>query len=129
MKAIRTFAFWALLMVALSAASNLAADQTWTGSLIDARCYLKYGASMASGNNHMGTNDCGTVCLRLGQPAALLTPAKKVILLIVPSPAIADYVGQPIRVTGTLKDGAIIVAKFEVKKGDGWKNVALPNMM
>jgi hypothetical protein len=129
MKAIRTFASWAMLVLALAAGSNFAADQTWTGSLIDARCYLKYGGSMASGNNHMGTNGCGTVCLRLGQPAALLTPAKKVILLVVPSPAVADYVGQPVRVTGTLKDGAIVVNKFEVKKGDVWKSVVLPNMM
>jgi len=129
MKAIRTFAFWAVLALALAAASNFAADQTWTGSLVDASCYLKDGASMASGNNHMGMKDCGTVCLKMGQPAGILTPEKKLILLILPSPAVADYVEQPIRVTGTLKNGAIVVTKFEVKKGDGWKTVKLPNMM
>jgi hypothetical protein len=127
MKMVRILALCALLGSAVP--TGYAADQTWTGSLIDASCYLKDGASMASGNDHMGMKNCGTVCLKMGQPAGILTSDKKMILLIVPSPSVAEYVGQPIRVTGALKNGAIVVSKFEVKKGDGWKVVKLPEMM
>jgi hypothetical protein len=127
MKAARILAVCAMMVSA--AVYGHAADQTWTGSLVDASCYLKDGAAMASGNNHMGMKDCGTVCLKMGQPAGILTPEKKLILLIVPSPSVAEYVGEPIRVTGALKNGAIVVSKFEVKKGDGWKVVKLPEMM
>jgi hypothetical protein len=116
-------------MIAAATACACAADQTWTGSLVDASCYLKDGASMASGNNHMGMKDCGTVCLKMGQPAGILTPEKQLILLVLASPSVAEFVGQPIRVTGTLKNGAIVVTKFEVKKGAGWKTIKLPDMM
>jgi hypothetical protein len=127
MKMVRILALCAL--VAGTVAAGYTADQTWTGSLVDASCYLKDGASMASGNDHMGTKSCGTTCLKLGQPAGIVTADKKFILLIVPSPSVAEYAGEPIRVTGTIKSGAIVVSKFEVKKGDGWKVVKLPAMM
>lgn len=126
-KRIRILAICAI--VATASACAHAAGQVWTGSLVDASCYLKDGASIGSGNNHMGMKDCGTVCLKMGQPAGILTPEKKLILLVLASPAVAEFVGQPIRVTGTLKDGAIVVTKFEVKKGDSWKTIKLPDMM
>lgn len=127
MKTARVLALCAWMAVA--AVCGCAAEGIWTGSLVDASCYLRDGAAMASGNNHMGMKDCGTVCLKMGQPAGILTPEKKLILLILPSPSVAEYVGEPIRVTGTLKNGAIVVSRFEVKKGDGWKVVKLPEMM
>ena len=125
LKAFRIFALCAFAAV-LAAGALAAPDQTWTGTLVDSSCYLKEGAS---GNDHMGMKACGTACLKMGQPAGIVTADKKFFLLIVASPAVADYSGQPIRVSGSIKNGAIVVSKFEVKKGASWTVVKLPDMM
>jgi len=50
-------------------------------------------------------------------------------MLVAPAPDLADYVGQPIRVTGKLRNGSILVDKFEVKKPSGWVAVKISTMM
>ena len=65
----------------------------------------------------------------MGRPAGIVTPDKKFFVLVTPSPDIAEYVGQPIRVTGKLRNGSILVDKFEVKKPSGWVAVKLSAMM
>jgi hypothetical protein len=65
----------------------------------------------------------------MGRPAGILTPDKKFLMLVAPAPDLADYVGQPIRVTGKLRNGSILVDKFEVKKPSGWVAVKISTMM
>jgi hypothetical protein len=102
-------------------------NQVWTGSLVDASCYLTDDSQ--SGDEHMGMKECGKACLKMGRPAGIVTPEKKFFVLVTPSPDVAEYVGQPIRVTGKLRNGSILVDKLEVKKSSGWVTVKLSTMM
>jgi hypothetical protein len=126
MKIFRILAVLAVLAGAVSAAPA-EENQIWTGSLVDASCYLTDNAQ--SGNDHMGMKQCGVACLKMGRPAGIVTPDKKFFVLVAPSPDIAEYVGQPIRITGKLRNGSILVDKFEVKKPAGWVAVKLSSMM
>ncbi len=126
MKIIRMLAVLALLSGTL-ASVGAEENQIWTGSLVDASCYLTDNSQSA--NEHMGMKECGMACLKMGRPAGILTPDKKFFVLVAPSPDIADYVGQPIRITGKLRNGSILVDKFEVKKPSGWVAVKLSAMM
>ncbi len=96
MKMIRIMAALALLAGTL-AITRADENQVWTGSLVDASCYLT--DSSQSGNEHMGMKECGVACLKMGRPAGIVTPDKKFFVLVTPSPDIAEYVGQPIRVS------------------------------
>jgi hypothetical protein len=126
MKIIQVLALLALLAGTL-ASIRAEENQIWTGSLVDASCYLTDNSQ--SGNEHMGMKECGMACLKMGRPAGILTADKKFFVLVAPSPDLADYVGQPIRITGKLRNGSILVDKFEVKKPSGWGAVKLSAMM
>ena len=115
------------LLVGTLAIARADENQVWTGSLVDASCYLTDNSQ--SGNEHMGMKECGMACLKMGRPAGILTADKKFLVLVAPSPDIAEYVGQPIRITGKLRNGSILVDKFEVKKPSGWVTVKLSAMM
>jgi hypothetical protein len=115
------------LLAAMAAPLRAEQNQVWTGSLVDASCYLTDQAQ--GGNDHMGMKNCGTACLKMGRPAGLVTPDKKFFILAVPSPDIADYVGQTIRVTGKLRGGSILVDKLEVKKDGNWIVAKFNTMM
>jgi hypothetical protein len=65
----------------------------------------------------------------MGKPAGIVTADKKFFVLLAPSPDVAEFVGQTIRVTGKLKNGAILVDKLEVKKGSSWVAAKLSTMM
>ena len=95
-----------------------AEKSTWSGTLVDAYCYLQDNSNV--GNDHSGVKGCGTDCLKNGRPAGLLTDDKKFFTIVAPAPALAKYVGQPIRVTGELYSGAIVADKLEVKQGGKW---------
>jgi hypothetical protein len=123
----------ALVLLAAMAAATLPAarateqNQVWTGSLVDASCYLT--DDTQTGNEHMGMKECGVACLKMGRPAGIVTADKKFYVLIVPSPDLAQYVGQLIRVTGKLRSGSILVDKVDVKRPMGWMAVKLSTMM
>ncbi|HXQ26314.1 MAG TPA: hypothetical protein VN822_07900 [Candidatus Acidoferrales bacterium] len=126
MKLIRILIVCALVVGAVGA-GHAEQNQIWTGSLVDATCYLTDNAQ--ANNSHMGMNKCGTECLRMGKPAGLVTADKKFFVLLAPSPDLAEYVGQTIRVTGKLRNGSILVDKLEVKKGTSWITAKLSTMM
>lgn len=121
--------FGLLACAAVLLGSPVAAQQATTveGTLVDAKCYLS-GNSLA-GNDHGPMKDCGTMCLKGGTPGAVLTKDKKFHPIIAPSVALADYVGQTIRVSGSLHSGAILASKVEVNKNGKWAEVKLGAMM
>jgi len=112
MKSIRVLA---MCVVLAGTALLLRAEpnRIWTGTLVDASCYAT--DSTQTGNDHLDMKKCGTACLKMGKPAGIVTADKKFYILLAPSPDIADYVGQTIRVTGKLRNGAILVDGLEVK--------------
>jgi hypothetical protein len=126
MKIIRILAVIALLAGTI-ATGRAEENQIWTGSLVDASCYLTDNSQ--SGDDHVGMKQCGKACLKMGRPAGILTPDKKFFMLVAPAPDLEDYVGQPIRITGKLRNGSILVDKFEVKKPSGWVAVKISTMM
>jgi hypothetical protein len=130
MKMIRILAAVVMLAGALASVPPVVRaeqNQVWTGSLVDASCYLTDDSQ--AGDEHMGMKACGKACLKMGRPAGIVTPEKKFFVLVTSSPDVAEYVGQPIRVTGKLRNGSILVDKLEVKKSSGWVTVKLSTMM
>lgn len=105
--------------VVLSAAQK---DMTYSGTLVDSKCYLAHGATT---NDHGTNKNCGTLCLKGGTPGGLLTSDKKFYALLAPSTALAPYVGQEIRVSGSLVSGSINVSKVEVNQNGTWQEVKL----
>ncbi len=100
---------------------------TLEGTLVDSKCYLK--DNSLTGNDHGPVKECGTMCLKGGTPGALLTRDKKFYALLAPSLVLAPYVGQAIRVSGTIHNGAIAADKVEVNKDGKWEEVKLGVMM
>ncbi len=120
----------AVLALAVSFAVGLYAAEkpaTYEGTLVDSKCYLK--DNSLTGNDHGPVKECGTMCLKGGTPPGLLTKAGKYHAVIAPSLVLAPYVGQTIRINGSLHNGAILADKIEVKKGDKWEEVKLGMMM
>lgn len=126
MKIILVVAICALL-AGTAAIGRAEQNQIWTGTLVDASCYAT--DTTQSGNDHLDMKRCGTACLKMGKPAGIVTPDKKFFVLLAPSPDIAEYVGQTIRVTGKFRNGAILVDKLEVKTNTGWITAKLSTMM
>lgn len=128
MKTMRIVAVLAFLAAMTGGAALRAEEnQVWTGSLVDASCYAT--DNTQSGDEHMGMKQCGQACLKMGRPAGIVTSDKKFFVLLAPSPDVAEYVGQAIRITGKLRNGSILVDKFEVKKPSGWVTVKISTMM
>jgi len=126
MKISRALTLCTLLATAISIART-EQNQLWTGTLVDASCYMT--DSTESGNNHLDMKHCGTACLKMGKPAAIVLPDKKFFVPLAPSPDIAEYVGETIRVTGKLRNGSILVNKLEMKRGGSWTTAKLSTMM
>ena len=105
--------------VVLSAAPK---DSSFSGTLVDSKCYLGHNLTT---NDHGPNKNCGTLCLKGGTPGGLLTSDKKFYALLAPSIALAPYVGQEIRVSGSLVNGSINVSKVEVNENGSWTEVKL----
>jgi hypothetical protein len=97
-------------------------DTSYSGTLVDSKCYIAHGQTA---NDHGPNKNCGTLCLKGGTPGGLLTSDKKFYPLLAPSVALAPYVGQEIRVSGSLVSGAINVSKVEVNQNGTWQEVKL----
>jgi hypothetical protein len=102
-------------------------DKTFTGTLVDTKCYLMN--HELTGNDHGPVKQCGTLCLKGGTPGGLLTNDKKFYALLAPSLALAPYVGQEVRVTGSIVSGAINASKAEVNENGNWQEIKLGAMM
>ena len=100
---------------------------TFEGTLVDSKCYLK--DNSLTGDDHGPVKQCGMLCLKGGTPGALLTKDKKFYAILAPSPALAPYVGQTLRLHGRLHGGAILVEKAEVSRDNRWMDVRLGAMM
>lgn len=110
-------------------------DITVQGTLIDTRCYGLNHSN--SGTDHLTPNglidNCASICAKMGIPVGLLVDGKvngKVYLLVVPAPALANYMGEFVRVMGKpiFKNG-IVIKKIEVKKDDKFEEIKIINMM
>jgi hypothetical protein len=97
---------------------------TLEGTIVSSACYLE-NDSHPTGNDMGGRKACGSECLKRGDPAGLVTKEKEFHVLVAPSVALAPYVGQLVRVTGTDHNGTIAVEKAEVAKEGSWEEISL----
>lgn len=104
-----------------------AAEVTLEGTLVDTSCYFADPANTS--NDHGAMKGCGTACAKSGLPVGLLTAAGKHYALVLAAPAVAEHVGQVIRVTGTDHGGSFVPKKLEVKKNTAWQEVKLTGVM
>ncbi|MGH9863167.1 MAG: hypothetical protein ACRD35_07065 [Candidatus Acidiferrales bacterium] len=127
MKRVVVLVLGAILVAGVSVAlAGEKAAKPVEGTLVDSKCFLAGGDK---GNDHMGMKNCGSECAKSGSPLGVLTSAGKYYTLAAPSPQLADYVGQTVRATGTIKSGTILADKVEVKKGDKWEEVKFDSAM
>ncbi len=127
MKNARMYLFLAIVLALAVGVSAAEKSVTLEGTLVDSKCYLK--DNSLTGNDHGPVKGCGTMCLKGGTPGGLLTKDKKFHAILAPSLILAPYVGQTLRVTGSLHNGAILAAKVEVSKDGKWEEVNLGVMM
>ncbi len=100
---------------------------TLEGTLVDSKCYLR--DNSLTGNDHGAVKGCGTICLKAGTPGALLTKDGKFHAILASTITLAPYVGQTIRVHGTLVSGAINAQNIEVNQDGKWQPIKLDAMM
>lgn len=116
--------FVVVSLVVLTAGIGMALPEgkgkTMEGTLVSSTCYLRAGET---GNDHMGMKGCGTACVKKGNPVGLLAADGKYYPLVVPALQIADHVGHSLRVTGSIKNGSLVVDKLEMKEGNSWKEI------
>lgn len=113
----------------LVGAAAVSAQQATTveGMLVDAKCYL--GDNSLTGNDHGPMQACGTMCLKGGSPAGIVTKDKQFHAIVAVAGDLANYVGQTVRVSGPVTNGAILAQKAEVNKGGSWQQIKLSGMM
>jgi hypothetical protein len=63
-----------------------------------------------------------------GAPAAVLTADKQFHPVMTFAGSFADIIGQTVRVTGPVQNGAILAKKVEVNKNGQWQDVPLQTM-
>ena len=99
-------------------------SQVLQGKLIDLGCYVM---DMVSAKHAK----CGILCAQKGLPVGLLEEKTgKVYTVVLPSPGIAPYLEQVVRITGKVhKDNLLSPEKMDVRDGEAWKAVELPSAM
>ncbi len=65
----------------------------------------------------------------MGFPAGILTDQKVFHTLIAPSLSLAPFLGDEVRIKGSLHSGAILVRQAEVRKNDRWEAIKLQSKM
>ncbi len=121
---IAVFAF--TIGIGVSSASD--DEKTIEGILVDTDCYFASPA-LHTGNDHGQMKRCGSLCAKMGKPVGLLTAEGKFSVLVVASSRLADYIGQTLRATGTIRDGVLLLpTKLEFKEGETWKEIRLGSM-
>jgi hypothetical protein len=121
--------FFALVVAALVFETGpLVAQQATTleGTLVDGKCYLMNHAN--TGNDHGSVKACGTMCLKGGTPAAVVTKDGQFHPIMAAAGSFADIVGQTVRVTGPVEGDSVLAKKVEVNKGGRWQEVKLTGM-
>ncbi|MBI1747536.1 MAG: hypothetical protein HYR55_13235 [Acidobacteria bacterium] len=103
-------------------------EKSIEGTLIDVKCYLGGGFK---GNEHMGVKTCGTMCAKSGLPVAVLDSKDTVYHLMIPAPAVAEYIGMKVRVKGKVdsRSSSVTADYLEVNKDGKWERVKIESMM
>jgi hypothetical protein len=97
-----------------------AADQTWTGRISDDKCGASHEQMIAARNKELHTSsgaaehDCTLACMKDGAKYVLVTKDKVYNIANQNLPALPQYAGQPLQVSGDLKGDTITISKVTV---------------
>jgi hypothetical protein len=104
----------ALLVWAASAASQ-DAQQTWTGTISDSMCGASH--QKMSGAAKWTDRECVFECIKALNKYVLVDENKQVIDIANPDAGgFPLYAARPVKITGRMKDRAIVVSKIEAAK-------------
>ena len=104
----------AVLVWATSAASQ-DAQQTWTGTISDSMCGASHQKMAAAAK--WTDRECIFECIKALNKYVLVDENQKVIAIANPDAGgFPLYAGRPAKITGRMKDGAIVVSKIEAAK-------------
>ena len=100
-----------LLACAFLAGAPVAAQQqTWTGMISDSQCGGNHGSEV-------DVKECTLKCIREGFKYVLATDNGTHVVPIANQDfaALQTFAGDTVKVTGDVKDGAIVIAKIELE--------------
>jgi hypothetical protein len=104
----------ALLIWTMSGASQ-EAQQAWTGVISDSMCGASHQKMAAAAK--WSDRECIFECIKALNKYVLVDENQKVIAIANPDAGgLPLYAGRPAKLTGRMKDGAIVVSKVEAAK-------------
>jgi hypothetical protein len=104
----------ALLIWTMSGASQ-DAQQTWTGTISDTMCGASHQKMAAAAK--WTNRECIFECIKALNKYVFVDENQKVIAIANPDAGgLPLYAGRPAKITGLMKDGAIVVTKVEAQK-------------
>ena len=87
-------------------------QQVWSGRVSDSMCGASHQMKAAAGK--MSERECLFECIKALAKYVLVDDKQQVIAIANPDfSGLPLYAGRPVRITGTLKDGAILATKIE----------------
>jgi len=107
-------AFAAILLTWVTAApsQDQLTQQVWSGRVSDSMCGASHQMKAAAGK--MSERECLFECIKALAKYVLVDDKQQVIAIANPDfGGLPLYAGRPVRITGTLKDGAILATKIE----------------
>ncbi len=80
-------------------------------------------------DNHGDVASCGQMCLKMGQPAGIVTADDTFHAIVAPASDLAAHIGHTLHVTGTPHNGAIQASTAEMNNNGTHTEVKLSGMM
>ena len=108
-----SFVSFVLIVLTVGTAAPRAAEQTWTGQISDNLCGAKH-EEAAEGQGKMPDRDCTLACVRGGSKFVLVADGKIVPIANQDLADLTTHAGHKVKVTGEMKNGAIVVSKIEM---------------
>src|SRR5262245_13377927 len=95
-------------IICLGTRPGFGAPQTWTGTISDSQCGGEHGGEVDE-------RECTEKCIKNGEQYVLVTDFGKTVWKIANQSfaALKENPGRTVKVTGELKDGAIVIDKME----------------
>jgi hypothetical protein len=99
------------LALASGLPSNVGADQNWVGIISDSMCTSDHGGEV-------DPRECTAKCVKAGDKYVLMTDGGVTAVPIANQdfPDLAPHAGGSVKVSGELKDGAIVVTRIEAAR-------------
>ena len=107
----RVYVFLMLMVVLVWATTTIGvgAEQVWTGVISDSTCRADHGGG------EVDPKECTQKCVRNGDQYVLIVQPGLTVMPIANQDfgALFENAGDTVKVTGELKDGAIVISKMD----------------